>query len=58
MRGALRGLPTYSFKNIREQLYRESFTLYHPASILYNRSLRPDYEADVRRLGAALRDEA
>ena len=34
MRGALRGLPTCSFKNIREQLYRESFTLYHPASIV------------------------
>lgn len=31
------------------------YPLYHPASIIYNRALRPVYEEDVRRLGAALR---
>ena len=34
------------------------YPLYHPASIIYNRSLRPAYEADVIRLGEALRDKA
>ena len=31
--------------------------LYHPASIIYNRALRPVYEEDIRRLGAAIRAE-
>ncbi len=34
---------------------RRLYPLYHPASIIYNRSLRPAYEADVMRLGEALR---
>lgn len=34
MRGALRGVPVFSFKAIREELYLKSFTLYHPASMV------------------------
>jgi len=30
------------------------FALYHPASLIYNRSLEPVYEADVRALAAAI----
>jgi len=36
---------------------RRLYPLYHPASIIYNRALRPAYEADVVRLGEALRRE-
>ena len=32
------------------------YPLYHPASLIYNRSLRPVYEADVRRLGEWMRN--
>ena len=31
------------------------YPLYHPASIIYNRSLKPVYEADVVRLGEEVR---
>lgn len=31
------------------------FPLYHPASLIYNRSLEPVYEADVRALAEAVR---
>ena len=34
---------------------RRLYPLYHPASVIYNRALRPAYEADVLRLGEALR---
>ena len=34
---------------------RRLYPLYHPASIIYNRALRPAYELDVMRLGEALR---
>lgn len=30
------------------------FALYHPASLIYNRSLEPVYEADVKALAAAI----
>ena len=33
----------------------EVYPLYHPASIIYNRSLAPVYREDVERLGAELR---
>ncbi len=33
------------------------FPLYHPASLIYNRALRPVYEADVRALGELIRAE-
>ena len=36
----------------------ELFALYHPASLIYNRSLEPVYEADVRALAQALRARA
>lgn len=36
---------------------RRLYPLYHPASIIYNRALRPVYEQDVTRLGEALRKE-
>lgn len=32
MRGALRGVPNFSFRAILDSLYEESFTLYHPKS--------------------------
>ncbi len=32
------------------------FSLYHPASLIYNRSLEPVYEQDVRALARAVRD--
>ena len=35
---------------------RRLYPLYHPAAVIYNRALRPAYEEDVRRLGAALRE--
>ena len=31
--------------------------MYHPASIIYNRALRPVYEEDIRRLGEVIRRE-
>ena len=34
MRGALRGVPNFSFRAIRESLYEKSFNLYHPKSII------------------------
>ena len=34
------------------------YPLYHPASIIYNRALRPVYELDVARLGQALREDS
>lgn len=41
----------------RVTFYRETpmFSLYHPASLIYNRALRPVYETDVRSLGAWIR---
>lgn len=33
------------------------YPLYHPASIIYNRALKPVYEEDVRRLGGLIRGE-
>lgn len=33
------------------------YPLYHPASLIYNRSLRPVYEQDVRALGERIREE-
>ena len=36
---------------------RRLYPLYHPASVIYNRSLRAVYEQDVVRLGACLRGE-
>lgn len=33
------------------------YPLYHPASLIYNRALRPVYEEDVRRLGELIRAE-
>lgn len=33
------------------------YPLYHPASLIYNRALRPVYEEDVRRLGDLIRKE-
>jgi len=33
------------------------YPLYHPASLIYNRALRPVYEQDVRRLGELIRRE-
>ncbi len=36
---------------------RRLYPLYHPAAVIYNRALRPGYEADVARLGEALRAE-
>ena len=36
----------------------ELFALYHPASLIYNRSLEPVYEADVRALAKALSSRA
>ena len=37
---------------------KKLYPLYHPASLIYNRALRPAYEEDVRRLGDALRKQA
>ena len=36
----------------------EIYPMYHPASIIYNPSLREVYTADVRRLGQRLRENA
>ena len=36
------------------QTGRPLFALYHPASLIYNRSLTDVYEADVRTLAALL----
>lgn len=33
------------------------YPLYHPASLIYNRALRPVYEQDVRMLGESIRKE-
>lgn len=33
------------------------YPLYHPASLIYNRALRPVYETDVRRLGALIHEQ-
>ena len=33
------------------------YPLYHPASIIYNRALKPVYAEDVRRLGGLIRGE-
>ena len=33
------------------------YPLYHPASLIYNRALRPVYEEDVRALGELIRSE-
>lgn len=35
---------------------RRLYPLYHPASVIYNRALKPVYEEDVIRLGAALKE--
>nr|MDD6336060.1 uracil-DNA glycosylase [bacterium] len=35
----------------------EIFALYHPASIIYNRQLRPRYEADIRLLAEYVQEQ-
>ena len=43
---------------VKAQEGLELFALYHPASLIYNRSLEPVYEADVRALAKALSSRA